>query len=60
MRLDRDHGLVGGDHVRSLRLAEPVGAGTREPRRCDDDDRPLTVENLELASLGNAGLVDVA
>ena len=46
--------------MRSLRLAEPVRARAREPRRRDDDDRPLAVEHLELAPLGDAGLVDVA
>ncbi len=46
--------------MRSLGLAEPVRTRAREARRCDDDDRPLAVENLELAALGDAGLVDVA
>ncbi len=60
MRLDGDLGLFGGDDVRSLRLAEPVRARAREPGRGHDDDRPLAVENLELAALGDARLVDVA
>ena len=60
VRLDGDRGLVGGDHMRSLRLAEPMGSGSREPRRGHHDDRALSGQHLELAPLGDAGLVDVA
>ena len=44
----------------SLRLAQPVGARSREPRRGHDDDRTLSGQHLELPALGGAGLVDVA
>ena len=44
----------------SLRLPEPMGPGSRQPRCGYHDDRPLSGQHLELPSLGDACLVDVA
>ena len=46
--------------MRSLRLAESMGPRSREPGRGHHDDRALSRQHLELAPLGDAGLVDVA
>ena len=46
--------------MRSLRLPEPMGPGSCQPRRGHHDDRSLSGQHLELPSLGDAGLVDVA
>lgn len=46
--------------MRALRLAEPVGTGSGQASRRDDDDRPLSVEHGELAAVGDACLMDMA
>ena len=46
--------------MRSLRLAESMRAGPRQPWCGHHDDRPLSGQHLELPPLGDAGLVDVA
>ena len=59
VRLDGDRRLVGGDDVRSLRLPSRWGRGRSAPARSPRRST-LARQHLELASLGDAGLVDVA